>query len=685
MSVAISSSSPSSGYNTLRKKAQKKGVQFTMMVCGASGTGRTTFVNTLCGQQVLTHEAMSTGLQSRSSISSSTIIDHYSTNHANGSGHLTRQSIEGPVFDPSKAHLEKGIKIIPVTVDIDEGDGTRVSLTVVDTPGFGDNLDNEQCFGIIMSYLESQYDEILAEESRIRRNPRFKDNRVHLLLYFIEPGTKGLKELDVELMKRLSKRVNIIPVIGRADSLTSSELTMAKRMIMDDIEHYNIPVYNFPYDAEEDDAETIEENSQLKAMMPFAVVTSTNLVPLPGSNKLVRGRQYPWGVIDIENPRFSDYSYLRAAILGTHLADLKDLTHDFLYETYRTEKLSRNMSDPRESTLLNPEDLANQSYIIKEEQLAREEEKLREIELRVQREINQKRMELIAREQELRDIEARIAKERSTESPSVDTESAKHLSADEKQMAQYAQLQQQQQQQQQQLQQQQQQQQQLQQHQQTVAQAQALAQAQAQAQAQTETGQVPYQQQQTQDLQRTGNHQRTRSTSSQNSQLQSGSGSPGSPYDTSSNPQFQAPKPNRMSIIPQEFQNELEGVEEEDYSTNSGYSSNYRVQQPQSQQQSPYMAQQQQFSTQLQQQQQQQQQQQFSPQVQNQQQFMGQNQMQHLSSSQQFSPQQLQQGRFSPQQQFQLQGNYSDHQIQDDYVQHGPLSIKKKKSIISNN
>ncbi|KAK5075784.1 Cell division control protein 11, partial [Cryomyces antarcticus] len=37
-----------------RKKNVKKGIQFCLMVCGASGTGRTTFVNTLCGKTVLT-------------------------------------------------------------------------------------------------------------------------------------------------------------------------------------------------------------------------------------------------------------------------------------------------------------------------------------------------------------------------------------------------------------------------------------------------------------------------------------------------------------------------------------------------------------------------------------------------------------------------------------------------------
>lgn len=68
-----------------------------------------------------------------------------------------------------------------------EEDGVRIALTIVDTPGFGDNIDNEFAFQEIVGYLERQYDDILAEESRIKRNPRFRDNRVHALLYFIAP------------------------------------------------------------------------------------------------------------------------------------------------------------------------------------------------------------------------------------------------------------------------------------------------------------------------------------------------------------------------------------------------------------------------------------------------------------------------------------------------------------------
>jgi cell division control protein 11 len=117
------------------------------------------------------------------------------------------------------------------------------------------------------------------------------------------------------------------------------------------------------------------------------------------------------------------------------LGDLKEITHDFLYENYRTEKLSKSVDgaspyvDPHNIPMtsltnvirsgydssMNPEDLASQSVRLKEEQLRREEEKLREIEIKVQREIAEKRQELLARESQLREIEARMQREQQSQ------------------------------------------------------------------------------------------------------------------------------------------------------------------------------------------------------------------------------------------------------------------------------
>lgn len=203
-----------------------------------------------------------------------------------------------------------------------------------------------------MGYLERQYDDILAEESRIKRRPRFRDNRVHALLYFITPTGHGLRELDIELMKRLSPRVNVIPVIGKADSLTPAELAESKKLVMEDIEHYKIPVYNFPYDIEEDDEDTVEENAELRGLMPFAIVGSDDVMEING--RRVRARQYPWGVVEVENPRHSDFLAIRSALLHSHLADLKEITHDFLYENYRTEALSKSVAGGVVEYVLHP-------------------------------------------------------------------------------------------------------------------------------------------------------------------------------------------------------------------------------------------------------------------------------------------------------------------------------------------
>jgi len=133
-------------------------------------------------------------------------------------------------------------------------------------------------------------------------------------------------------MRRLSPRVNVIPVVGKADSLTPSELRGFKKrvsisassvsfvcikifwmQIMEDIEHYDIPVYNFPYDVEEDDEETIQDNSELRALLPFAIVGSEQEIEIEGQP--VRARIYPWGVVEVDNPRHSDFSRLRSALL----------------------------------------------------------------------------------------------------------------------------------------------------------------------------------------------------------------------------------------------------------------------------------------------------------------------------------------------------------------------------------
>ncbi|KAJ1913697.1 Cell division control protein 11 [Mycoemilia scoparia] len=287
---------------SLRYKTEKRGIRFNIMLVGASGLGRRTFLNTLCEREVVP---------------------------------------QPDIPDPEQAHVVEPMRFNKNEVQIIE-DGTNIFLTVIDTPGFGDAVDNESCFEQLKKYIEAQFDEVLVEESRIKRNAKHKDNRVHALLYFITPTGHSLREIDIELIKRLGRIVNIIPVIGRADSLTIDELVRFKASIMKDIQHYELPIYNFCWD-DEADADAIEENQEIQAIVPFSVVGCDEVIDEDHGS--VRVRNYPWGTVEVDNDEQSDFGLLRYIMLNSHVADLIDYTQSVLYEKYRTDKLNRSGFD----------------------------------------------------------------------------------------------------------------------------------------------------------------------------------------------------------------------------------------------------------------------------------------------------------------------------------------------------
>lgn len=63
---------------------------------------------------------------------------------------------------------------------------------------------------------------------------------------------------------------------------------------MEDIEYYSIPVYNFPFDEEEDDEETILDNSELRVRSPFKCPFLLKILTTPRSVEphAVRARRF---------------------------------------------------------------------------------------------------------------------------------------------------------------------------------------------------------------------------------------------------------------------------------------------------------------------------------------------------------------------------------------------------------
>ena len=72
--------------------------------------------------------------------------------------------------------------------------------------------------------------------------------------------------------------------------------------------------------------------------VPFAVVGATNEIQAPDGRQ-VRGRLYPWGIIEVDNEEHCDFVKLRQMLIRTHMEELKEHTNNLLYENYRTDKL----------------------------------------------------------------------------------------------------------------------------------------------------------------------------------------------------------------------------------------------------------------------------------------------------------------------------------------------------------
>uniref|UniRef100_A0A8B9NJK7 Septin-type G domain-containing protein n=1 Tax=Accipiter nisus TaxID=211598 RepID=A0A8B9NJK7_9AVES len=279
--------------NQVHRKSVKKGFDFTLMVAGESGLGKSTLVNSLF------------------------LTDMY----------RDRKLLN------AEERITQTVEITKHVVDIEEK-GVKLRLTIVDTPGFGDAVNNTECWKPVADYIDQQFEQYFRDESGLNRK-NIQDNRVHCCIYFISPFGHGLRPLDVEFMRALHQRVNIVPVLAKADTLTPAEVERMKNKIREEIDHYGIRIYQFPECDSDEDEEFKLQDQALKESIPFAVIGSNTVVEAKG--RRVRGRLYPWGIVEVENPSHCDFVKLRTMLVRTHMQDLKDVTRETHYENYRTQ------------------------------------------------------------------------------------------------------------------------------------------------------------------------------------------------------------------------------------------------------------------------------------------------------------------------------------------------------------
>ncbi|XP_017895587.1 PREDICTED: septin-12 isoform X2 [Capra hircus] len=239
----------------LKIKAMKMGFEFNIMVVGQSGLGKSTMVNT-----------------------------------------LFKSKIWKSTMPGLRVPMPQTLQLHSVTHVIEEN-GVKLKLTVTDTPGFGDQINNDKC----------------------------------------------LRPLDLEFLQRLCRAVNVVPVIARADSLTIEEREAFRHRIQDDLKTHSIEVY--PQKSFDEDINDKILNSKIRERIPFAVVGADREHMVNG--RCVLGRKTKWGIIEVENMAHCEFPLLRDLLIRSHLQDLKDITHNVHYENYRIIRLKESHALPR--------------------------------------------------------------------------------------------------------------------------------------------------------------------------------------------------------------------------------------------------------------------------------------------------------------------------------------------------
>lgn len=74
----------------------------------------------------------------------------------------------------------------------------------------------------------------------------------------------SLKPVDVELMKVLHHKVNVVPIIAKADSLTETELKIFKRKVMDDLDKHRINFYQPPICGSDEEDEFKAQDAEIR-------------------------------------------------------------------------------------------------------------------------------------------------------------------------------------------------------------------------------------------------------------------------------------------------------------------------------------------------------------------------------------------------------------------------------------
>ena len=310
-----------------------------------------------------------------------------------------------------------------------EIDGERVGLTLWDSQGLEKNVADLQ-LREITSFLESKFDDTFAEEMKVVRAPGVRDTHIHCAFLILDPSrldanitaaqkaangvsrkhgdpervVGGLDEdLDLQVLRTMQGKTTVVPVISKADTITTGHMEYLKRTVADSLKKAHLDPLEVLNLEDQDDgsstgsADTFDEREEDKAEAELnnaqkgattngdgdddskneeadksvpnsperkgdrkkrdstvsATSTSTEMPYLPlsilspdpysldGKNGPV-GRKFPWGFADPYNAEHCDFVKLKDTVFGEWRGELREASREVWYERWRTSRLNRN-------------------------------------------------------------------------------------------------------------------------------------------------------------------------------------------------------------------------------------------------------------------------------------------------------------------------------------------------------
>ncbi|KAI0423000.1 septin [Xylaria grammica] len=291
-----------------------------------------------------------------------------------------------------------------------EIDGERVGLTIWDSEGLEKNVVDLQ-LREMSSFLEGKFEETFAEEMKVIRSPGVQDTHIHAVFLILDParldrniaaartvpgithgGKHGIdlarvvggldEDLDLQVMRTLQGKTTVIPVISKADTVTTAHMSFLKKTVWASLKKANFdPLEALGLD-EEDDSSRIDEGDEAEAdeaavesvreetpedqgdeknvgdgedrssstskrrsktssednsdelpLLPMSII-SPDLYE-PGAID----RKFPWGTANPYDPDHCDFTRLRDAVFTEWRSELREASREQWYEGWRTSRL----------------------------------------------------------------------------------------------------------------------------------------------------------------------------------------------------------------------------------------------------------------------------------------------------------------------------------------------------------